>query len=76
MATSKDGRVGSRIEAYTKFWQQDPNTEKEADTKNRLDSYTDVINGEPSKNALAFYLLQLLNTIIFLRLLRWCDGAV
>lgn len=42
----EDGRVGSRIEAYTKFWQQDPNTEKDTDTQNRLSSYADVINGE------------------------------
>jgi sterol 24-C-methyltransferase len=43
-----DGRIGSRIEAYTKFWQQDPNSEKDVDTQNRISSYTDVINGEPA----------------------------
>lgn len=42
----KDGRIGSRIEAYSKFWHQDPNSEQEVDTQNRLSSYTDVINGE------------------------------
>ncbi|KAF8221073.1 sterol 24-C-methyltransferase [Tricholoma matsutake] len=41
----EDGRVGSRIEAYTKFWQQDPNAEQKVDTQNRLSSYADVING-------------------------------
>jgi len=41
----QDGRIGSRIEAYSKFWHQDPNSEQEVDTQNRLSSYTDVING-------------------------------
>ena len=41
-----DGRIGSRIEAYTTFWQKDPKKEQEDDTQNRIDSYTDVINGE------------------------------
>jgi sterol 24-C-methyltransferase len=44
-----DGRVESRIEGYTKFWHQDPNSEQEVDTQNRLSSYTDVINGEQAK---------------------------
>lgn len=40
-----DGRVGSRIENYTAFWQKDMAKEQQADTGNRLDSYTDVVNG-------------------------------
>jgi len=40
-----DGRVGGRIENYTKFWQKDISKEANVDTDNRLDSYTDVING-------------------------------
>ncbi|KAH9931025.1 delta-sterol C-methyltransferase [Amylocystis lapponica] len=39
-----DGRVGQRIENYSKFW-QDPSKEKQVDTDNRLGSYTDVVNG-------------------------------
>jgi sterol 24-C-methyltransferase len=51
----QDGRVGSRIEAYTKFWQKDPNSEKGVDTENRLSSYADVINGEPAKNCFVLF---------------------
>lgn len=40
-----DGRQESRITNYTKFWQNDMSKEKDADTANRLDSYTDVVNG-------------------------------
>jgi sterol 24-C-methyltransferase len=40
-----DGRVGSRIENYTGFWKQDTSKETEGDNANRLDSYTDVVNG-------------------------------
>lgn len=40
-----DGRVGSRIENYTKFFQQDASKEADVDTENRLEHYTDVING-------------------------------
>ncbi|KAL1697011.1 S-adenosyl-L-methionine-dependent methyltransferase [Schizophyllum commune] len=41
----KDGRVGQRIENYTKFWQKDMNKDGEVDKDNRVDSYTDVVNG-------------------------------
>ncbi|OBZ67859.1 Sterol 24-C-methyltransferase erg6 [Grifola frondosa] len=40
-----DGRVGKRIENYTGFWQKDLNKEGKADTDNRVENYTDVING-------------------------------
>lgn len=40
-----DGRVQNRIENYSKFWKQDPNKEQDGDNKNRLDSYTEVVNG-------------------------------
>ena len=40
-----DGREGSRIENYTKFWQKDTAQESDVDNKNRVDSYTDVVNG-------------------------------
>lgn len=40
-----DGRVNSRIENYTEFWQKDMHKEEKADTDNRVDSYTDVVNG-------------------------------
>lgn len=40
-----DGRVGNRIENYTAFWQKDTAKEQTADADNRLDSYTDVVNG-------------------------------
>jgi hypothetical protein len=61
----QDGRISGRsIEAHTKFWQQDPNSEQEVDTQNRLSSYADVINGEPAKLT-ASYFLQLLNITIY-----------
>jgi len=42
---TQDGRVGSRIGAYTNFWKKDPKKEQDGDTKNRLDSYAEVVNG-------------------------------
>ncbi|KAI6124506.1 delta-sterol C-methyltransferase [Pisolithus croceorrhizus] len=44
-AAYPDGRQEGRVEGYTKFWQKDLQHEGEADNKNRLDSYTDVVNG-------------------------------
>lgn len=41
-----DGRVTNRIENYTKFWNADPLKEEDADNAKRLDSYTDVVNGQ------------------------------
>ncbi|KAL0959653.1 hypothetical protein HGRIS_011353 [Hohenbuehelia grisea] len=43
--TLADGRQGGRIENYTKFWQKDTDKEGSVDTDNRVDSYTDVVNG-------------------------------
>lgn len=40
-----DGRIDNRIENYTKFWQKDLKKEESVDNDNRLDSYTDVVNG-------------------------------
>ena len=40
-----DGRQQKRMEAYTKFWQNDVSKEAEVDTSNRLSSYTEVVNG-------------------------------
>lgn len=42
---TEDGRQKNRMEAYTKFWQNDMTKEKEVDTDNRLNSYTEVVNG-------------------------------
>ena len=42
---TEDGRQQNRMEAYTKFWQNDMSKEKDVDTANRLQSYTDVVNG-------------------------------
>ena len=41
-----DGRVSNRIENYNKFWNADPLKEQDADNTKRLDSYTDVVNGQ------------------------------
>ncbi|KAI6029089.1 S-adenosyl-L-methionine-dependent methyltransferase [Pisolithus microcarpus] len=40
-----DGRQQKRVERYTKFWQKDLTHESDTDNKNRLDKYTDVVNG-------------------------------
>jgi sterol 24-C-methyltransferase len=46
-----DGRVNKRIENYTAFWQKDMNKEATADTENRTENYTDVVNGTLSARA-------------------------
>lgn len=40
-----DGRVGNRIENYTKYWKDDLNNEDSQDNEKRLDNYTEVVNG-------------------------------
>ncbi|KAF9530229.1 delta-sterol C-methyltransferase [Crepidotus variabilis] len=40
-----DGRIVDRMENYTKFWQKDIHNEQDVDNENRLNSYTDVVNG-------------------------------
>ena len=40
-----DGRVGSRVENYASFWNKDLKKETDSDNQNRLESYTDVVNG-------------------------------
>jgi len=42
---TEDGRQKNRMEAYTKFWQNDMSHEQEVDKENRLESYTEVVNG-------------------------------
>lgn len=54
-AVTEDGRQQNRMEAYTKFWQEDMNKEKDVDTSNRLGSYTEVVNGAQSQHV---YLLR------------------
>jgi len=49
-----DGRVNNRIQNYTKFWNADPSKEQDADNAKRLDSYTDVVNGQFHKISLPF----------------------
>ena len=41
-----DGRVESRVENYTKFWKKDTAQEGASDNENRLESYTEVVNGQ------------------------------
>ncbi len=67
-----DGRVESRVENYTKFWKKDTAQEGASDNENRLDSYTEVVNGQCP----AFF--GLVEAILThpCRLLRRRDGAV
>ncbi|KAH8829486.1 delta-sterol C-methyltransferase [Flagelloscypha sp. PMI_526] len=43
--TWKDGRVTDRVDNYVKFWQKDKSKESAEDNSNRLENYTDVVNG-------------------------------
>lgn len=43
-----DGRQGDRIANYSKFWNKDISKEDSTGTENRVDSYTDVVNGTPA----------------------------
>jgi sterol 24-C-methyltransferase len=40
-----DGRVHTRIANYTGFWEKEAAVDGEEHTVNRLDNYTDVVNG-------------------------------
>lgn len=40
-----DGRVNSRIENYTAFFDKNSVHDSEEHKKNRLENYTDVVNG-------------------------------
>ena len=43
--TLADGRKRDRIANYTGYWQKEAAHDTETDTSNRLDSYTEVVNG-------------------------------
>ena len=45
---SPDGRVQSRVENYAKFWDKDSAQDGQAQMDNRLDQYTEVVNGASS----------------------------
>ena len=45
-STPTDGRIDSRIQNYTSFWQKDTQLDSKVDTDTRVDNYTEVINGE------------------------------
>lgn len=55
--THADGRSDSRIQNYTKFWQKDTAQEADSDNTNRLDSYTEVVNGPYAPPSHEKYLL-------------------
>ena len=40
-----DGRVKERVSNYTGFWEKDSAKDNEEHRANRLENYTDVING-------------------------------
>ena len=44
-ATTSDGRVNSRVANYVGFFEKDSKNDTRAHQENRLDSYTDVVNG-------------------------------
>lgn len=42
---SADARSESRVSNYTKFWKKDSAQDGDADRENRLEQYTDLVNG-------------------------------
>jgi hypothetical protein len=68
--STEDGRQGGRIQNYTKFWQKDISKEADVDNQNRVESYTDVVNGMFSPFLLGSFL------ILLSRLLRWSNRAL
>ena len=60
-----DGRQSQRVDNYTKFWQKDLGKEADIDNKNRIDSYTDVVNGELGYPQFFFSVVSHHNTFFF-----------
>ena len=73
-AALSDGRVQNRIENYNQFWQKDLNKEDEQGNKNRLEQYTEVVNGTSSR--LAYSSRRQHYNSPFFRLLRRCNRLV
>ena len=74
-----DGRQSQRVDNYTKFWQKDLGKEADIDNKNRIDSYTDVVNGELGYPQFFFSVVSHHNTFFFFfvhRILRWRNGTL
>jgi sterol 24-C-methyltransferase len=42
-----DGRVDSNFENFSQFWEKDLTKEAQVHSGNRIDNYTDVVNGAP-----------------------------
>jgi hypothetical protein len=40
-----DGRVDSRFENYSRFWEKVLTKEAQVDLDNRIENYTDIVNG-------------------------------
>ena len=55
-STPTDGRIDSRIQNYTNFWQKDTRLDSKVDTDARVDNYTEVINGEIVRNHILLYI--------------------
>jgi sterol 24-C-methyltransferase len=64
-ATLADGRVNDRIANYTAFWEKDSKNDGETQKANRLDNYTEVVNGTSADS----FLLSMLTRI------GYYDGA-
>jgi hypothetical protein len=78
MSASKldDGRVGSRIENYSDFWQKDIRKEGQVESDNRLENYTDVVNGVLHIFFTPHVTSSAHPSPLQLRVLRWRDGAL
>lgn len=68
-----DGRVGSRIENYSGFWQKDISKEAQVDSDTRVENYTDVVNGAARSTS---HVVASGSFTSWFRLLRWRHGTL
>jgi hypothetical protein len=52
-ATLADGRVNDRIANYTAFWEKESTKDSDTQKANRLENYTEVVNGESPLGSLS-----------------------
>jgi hypothetical protein len=76
MVAQADGRVDERIGNYTRFWQSDLKHETNVEVENRLDDYTNVVNGMQIVLSAESTPFHKNITPYSHRLLRWGDRAL
>lgn len=66
-----DGRINSRIANYTAFFETDSKDDSEEHKKNRLENYTDVVNGKDGMGDVGEQHVYNFFLVEFNRVLRW-----